>query len=371
MNLALTGGGTAGHIIPNISLINDLKKEFKNIYYYGNSNGMEFTLVKPYKSVVFRNIEAVKFSRKSLSKNLSIPFKLPLCIFKSLKQLKKDNIDIVFSKGGYISLPVVIAAFLLNIPVICHESDCTLGITNKITSLFAKKVITSFPCTKLKRQNYVNIGMPLRSSLFNANAESVYTKHKIPKNKPILLIMGGSLGSEIINNTVYQILEQLCKTFFVIHITGKSGKNYSMKNYVSIDFTLEIHNYIKAASIIVSRAGATSCFELAALNKKVLYIPLSKRASRGDQIDNAKYFRNQNYARVLFEENLSASSLLREINNTYIFQKANYYYDTSINNKITSLIKKCATDSFKEKKKVYSSYSSKSASSSSNSMISS
>lgn len=351
MNIALTGGGTAGHIIPNIALIDDLKKCFKKIYYFGNKNGMEYGLIKPIENVNFKHTESVKFSRKSISKNLSIPFKLPSCIFKALKTLKECKIDVVFSKGGYVALPVVLAAKMLNIPIVCHESDCSLGITNKITALFAKEVITSFPVTKLKTDRYVNIGMPLRKEIFLVDTKYIYKKYSLPTNRPILLIMGGSLGSEIINNTIYQILEPLCRSFFVVHITGKNGRNLSLKNYISMQFTSDILALIKASSIIVSRAGATSAFEISALNKKVLYIPLSKKASRGDQIENAKYFRDLNYARVLFEENLTASSLLREINITYNFQKANFYYDNTINNKITSIIYNTAVEAKHKTKK--------------------
>lgn len=339
MNIVLTGGGTAGHIIPNLALVNSLNNYFSNIYYFGNSKGMEKQLTRPY-NIKFKHTNSVKFSRTDLISNLKIPFLLPKYIIQAKELLMKNNINIVFSKGGFVALPTCIAAYLLKIPVVCHESDLTLGITNKITSLFAKCTLTSFDKTKLKK-TFKYIGMPLRKEIFQADYKTIHLRHNIPLNMPILLIVGGSLGSQKINRAILAILDKLTSNFFVIHITGQN-KSVFLKNYVALKYVQDIYNYFEAASVIVSRSGATSAFEIVSLNKKVLFIPLSKKASRGDQILNANYFKNINCANVLYEEELTASNLLNKIYETYNSNFAIFKYDKKIVDKISKLLYKIA-----------------------------
>ena len=313
--IVLTGGGTAGHIMPNIALIPELKKHFKRIVYIGTKNGMEKNLISKIKDVEFIEIEAVKFIRKLTFKNLLIPFKLVCSISRCKKILKKIKPDIIFSKGGFVSVPVCFAGKSLGIKIISHESDYSFGLANKLILKKCNYMFTSFRET-CKNNKCIYTGSPIRQEIFSGNKINCLCKFE--KKQPTILIFGGSLGSKKINETVFKSIDKL-KNYNIIHIVGKNNsKEIKKSNYFQIEFAENIWDYFAMSDYVISRAGANSIFEILALKKPMLLIPLSKEQSRGDQIENANAFKKYGYASVLFEEDLSPNTLTKAIDNLTI-----------------------------------------------------
>ena len=315
MKIVLTGGGTAGHIMPNLALIPELSKHFEKIYYIG-SNAMEKQILKGYKNIEFREISTVKLIRKFTLKNFLIPQKLLKSIKESKKILKEIKPDIIFSKGGYVSIPTAIAAKNLKIPVISHESDLSFGLANKIIYQFSNKMLTTFDCTAKNRKKCVCTGSPIREEIFKGNKNNL--KLNFNNEKPNILIFGGSLGAKIINNLIFNNIADLCKKYNIVHIVGKGKKTVAKtpSNYFQIEFASNIQDYFDFADIVVTRGGSNSLFELLAIKKPMLIIPLSKAESRGDQIDNANYFEQKGYAKKLLQENLNYENFSKLINET-------------------------------------------------------
>ena len=315
--IVLTGGGTAGHIIPHIALLRYIEKDFDKIYYIGAANSMEERIISAHKNITFVPIETCKLIRKFTLSNLKIPFILAKGILQAKRILKKVKPDVIFSKGGYVALPVVLAAH--NIPVISHESDITLGLANKIMAHKCKVMCTNFESTAKLLSSGVFTGAPIRHELYNGNKHNVINLYKLSPEKSTILIMGGSLGSVNINKKIRAILPDLLKKFNIIHIVGKGNidSTLTQSRYVQIEFTNNISDIFAAADIIVSRAGATAIHEFLALRKPMLLIPLSKAASRGDQILNAQNFNQRKIANVLLEEDMSPESLKEAILNLY------------------------------------------------------
>ncbi len=312
--IILTGGGTAGHVIPHFALLDLLKKQFDAVYYIGSTGGIEEKLVKE-KGLPFYSISCVKLVRNSFTKNVSLPFKFIKSISDAKKLLKQLNPSVVFSKGGYVGLPVTIAASKLKIPVIVHESDLSIGLSNKIASKFAKHVLTSFEETATTLKNGVHVGSPIRKELFEIPKQSAICRFSFKSDKPVLLITGGSLGAKAINERVIDILPTLLKDFYVIHVVGKGNlSNFSHPDYKEIEFA-EMKYCYSACDFAISRAGSNTAFELLSLKKPTLFIPLPKGNSRGDQVDNANYFLSKNLAKVLPQENLTPKTLLSAVYN--------------------------------------------------------
>jgi len=308
--IVFTGGGTAGHVIPNLAIINDIKNKAK-IYYIG-SNGIEKEIVKN-NNIKFYEITSTKLKRSLSLSNFLIPLKLIKAISQAKSTLQKIKPDIIFSKGGYVALPVVFAAKKLKIPVICHESDMTLGLANKICKNKCLKICTSFEKTAQNLKNGIFTGSPLRKEIFTGDKEKAKRLFKNYQNKPTILIFGGSLGSKTINEAIFNSLAKL-KDYNIIHIVGKNNlKKFKYENYVQLEFTNEIYNLFALSDLIISRAGSNSINEILALNKPNILIPLSKKASRGDQIINAKYFKEKGYSKVILEEELNEYNLLKSI----------------------------------------------------------
>ncbi|MDR3185399.1 MAG: UDP-N-acetylglucosamine--N-acetylmuramyl-(pentapeptide) pyrophosphoryl-undecaprenol N-acetylglucosamine transferase [Christensenellaceae bacterium] len=306
-SIALTGGGTAGHVIPNLAIVPELLKYFDKIIYIGSVDGIEKQLVSDY-GVSFFSVNCIKFNRSNIISNIKIPYVLCRGIAQAKKILLKELISVVFSKGGYVSLPTCLAANSLKIPVIVHESDFSLGLANRITSLFAKQVLTSFSETK----GGVYTGNPIRSEIFNGNAALIKTKYGFD-NRPVVLIFGGSSGSLAINSAVYPIVMSLTKNYNIIHITGKQQVNITTHGYVQLSYAKNICDYYAAADAIVIRGGANSLCEAIALRKKILCIPLPKgRSSRGDQSENVNRY-SETFLRVLEQSKLTPTTLLSEI----------------------------------------------------------
>lgn len=311
--IVLTGGGTAGHVTPHLAILPKLKQEYE-IHYIG-SNGIEKDIIKKYPFIKYHEISAVKLIRSLTPKNLLIPFKLLKSINESKKIIKQIQPNIVFSKGGFVAVPVVMAAHKLKVPVISHESDITMGLANKIILKMCKVMCCTFKSTCKISKKCLYTGTPIRQELFNGNAE---TANKVCKFKnlqrPCVLIMGGSLGAKYINQIVLKALPELVKTYNVIHIVGKNNlSNTKLEGYCELEYVNDIEHYLKLANFVVSRAGANSINEFLALKKPMLLIPLPTTQSRGDQILNAKEFEKNNYCIVLQQENLTPQTLLSEL----------------------------------------------------------
>lgn len=334
--IVFTGGGTAGHIMPNIAIMEELKNRYK-IYYIGSS-GMEKNIISKYQYVTFLEIPSVKFNRSLTPKNLLIPFKLISCTKQAVKHLKAIQPSVVFSKGGYVSLPTALGASMLKIPIITHESDLTLGLANKIISKVSKVICCSFQPTAQnvgKKGKYT--GSPIRKKIINGNKNVPITKHKIDTSRPTILIIGGSQGSQAINNVIWDNIPLLTNQYNIIHIVGKKNlrKDIVAKNYFQLEFVDDIENYLALADIAISRAGSNTIFELIATNTPMILIPLPKtKASRGDQVDNAKYFADKGLAIMIEQHNMNINTLINKINDT--LSKINYYKTNLLNSDITA-----------------------------------
>lgn len=313
--IVLTGGGTAGHVTPNINMQKELSKHFNKIVYIGSKTGIEKNLVKSRTNYEYREIDTVKFIRKKLFKNLLIPFKLSKAINDAKSILKEIKPSVIFSKGGYVSLPVAIAGKKLGIPVVSHESDLSMGLANKISKRYSTKICTNFELTARKNgKKCVHTGTPLIMS--QLSKEKAKEKLNIPKTKPMLLITGGSLGAKSINQFITENLEALTKKYYIVHLVGNGNLNNKIKNdnYNQIEFTNDMQTLYRATDFAISRAGANTIFELLANGIPSVFIPLPKNASRGDQIDNANYTEALGLSKTILQENLNIDTLLLKLN---------------------------------------------------------
>jgi len=317
MKILLTGGGTAGHVMPHIAMMDDFRKNYHKIIYIGSKNGIERDIIANQKDVLYYPITTTKFIRKKILKNLLIPFKLIKAIKEAKKIIKEENPNVIFSKGGFVSLPVVYAAKRLKVPVVAHESDLNMGLANKLSKPSATVICTTFKKTADEIQKKgIYTGSPMRLDLLNKNKITSKEKLGIKTSKPILVITGGSQGSKRINEKIRYDLKALTKIFYVIHLTGKGNIDEKLKkypDYMQIEFTEDMGTILSCSDIVVSRAGSNTIFELATLQKPMLLIPLPKGNSRGDQVDNAKYFNNQGFANFVTEEQLQTSSIYNHI----------------------------------------------------------
>ena len=291
--IILTGGGTAGHVMPNLALIPRLKA-FDEIHYIGSVGGMEEGLVRENApQVVYHSIPCVKFVRSLSLKNLAIPFGLIKSVNAAKKILKEVQPDVIFSKGGYVGLPVCFAA--KRIPVVLHESDLKLGLANKLALSKCDKILTSFE-TDLKKA--VKTGAPL-------------SECGLCKPLPDLLVTGGSKGAKAINETVFESIDALTERFNVIHLVGKGNVNgLKRPGYYQKEFASDMADWLALCDFALCRGGANTLFELAALGVPALIIPLPKTVSRGDQIDNALYFNRHYGTKILFQEDMNKETLI-------------------------------------------------------------
>lgn len=310
--IILTGGGTAGHVTPNIALVPKLKEKGYDIQYIGSYDGIERKLIEDLK-IPYYGIASGKLRRYFDIKNFSDPFRVIKGYGQAVRLMKKLKPSVVFSKGGFVAVPVVMAAKHCHIPVVIHESDLTPGLANKLSIPSATKVCCNFPETisHIPDGKAVLTGSPIRQELLKGNRLKALDFCGFTADKPVLLVIGGSQGSVIVNDSIRGILPELLKTFQVIHLCGK-GKldptlNY-MDGYVQYEYIKdELADLFALADICVSRAGANAICELLALRKPNLLIPLSANASRGDQILNAESFERQGFSMVLSEEELAPS----------------------------------------------------------------
>lgn len=320
--IILTGGGTAGHVTPNLALIPSLQELGYEIHYIGSYQGMERKLIEA-TGIPYDGISSGKLRRYFDIKNFSDPFRVLKGYGEALKLMKKYKPDVVFSKGGFVAVPVVLAAKHYRIPTIIHESDMTPGLANKLCIPSAQKVCCNFPETLnyLPKEKAVLTGSPIRAELLQGDRLSGLQYTHLSADLPILLVIGGSLGSVIVNTAVRNLLPRLLSQFQVIHICGKGNLDENLigtKGYVQYEYVdAPLKHLFAASDLVLSRAGANSICEILALRKPNVLIPLSAAASRGDQILNAESFKKQGFSTVLEEEALSEDTLYQAITETY------------------------------------------------------
>lgn len=320
--IILTGGGTAGHVTPNLALLPQLKAKGFDIVYIGSKTGIEKELVTG-AGIKYIPISSGKLRRYFDLKNVTDVFRVIAGTIQAIGVVAKEKPDVVFSKGGFVAVPVAVGAFVNRVPFVAHESDLTPGLANKLAMPFAKKVCTTFPeaVKYIKGGKGVHTGTPIRPELFRGDAAKGRAFCGFGADKPVLLIMGGSLGSVVLNEAVKEVIDELTQKFCVVHLRGKGNldkdldgvKDYRQYEYIN----KELRDIFAAADVVLSRAGSNAISEFLALNKPMMLVPLSKKASRGDQILNADSFKKQGFAEVVEEEELNGKVLVNTVEMLY------------------------------------------------------
>jgi UDP-N-acetylglucosamine--N-acetylmuramyl-(pentapeptide) pyrophosphoryl-undecaprenol N-acetylglucosamine transferase len=317
--IVLTGGGSGGHVTPNMALVPYLTERGYAVHYIGTRDGIERELVR---GIPYHEISAGKLRRYASIKNISDPFKTIAGYFQAKKILRSLNPSVVFCKGGFVSVPVAFAAHALHIPVILHESDYTPGLANRLCAPKADKICLSFDAeTERYGSKAVVTGSPIRRELLLGDRQKGLSFCNLSSGKPVLLVMGGSLGAGALNDAVDASLDALIQNFSIIHLRGRGNLQpglASMPDYAQFEYIAEeMPDLLAAADIALSRAGAGAVFELLALKKPALLIPLPLSQSRGDQILNARFFEKNGYAMVMGQENLSPKALTKSLMDLY------------------------------------------------------
>lgn len=314
----MTGGGSAGHVTPNLALVPRLKELGYEIEYIGTKDGIENGIIKE-ANIKYHTISSGKLRRYFDIKNFTDPFKVIKGIVEAIIIIKKEKPNVVFSKGGFVSVPVIIAAHFCKVPAIAHESDMTPGLANKLSAPYCTKVCVTFPesVKNIKGDKAVLTGTPIREELLKGNRAIAEDICRFKEKKPIVFVIGGSLGAKVINDTVRISIEDILDNYNVIHICGKGNIDKKLEKkdgYIQFEYVSEeLPHLMNAADLVISRAGANSIFELLALRKPNILIPLSKKSSRGDQILNARSFKKNGYSLVIEEEGLTKETLLKGI----------------------------------------------------------
>ena len=339
--IILTGGGTAGHVTPNIALIPALQEAGYDIQYIGSKKGMERQLIEE-AGIPYHGISSGKLRRYFDVKNFTDPFRVMKGYTDASRLLKKLKPDVVFSKGGFVSVPVVLAAKRRGIPVIIHESDITPGLANKLSIPAATKICCNFPETirYLPPDKSVLTGSPIRQELFQGSKEEGLKLCGFEEGKPVLLVMGGSLGAVAINQALRENLTALLEQFQIIHLCGNGNLDTSLEGipgYKQFEYAKEeLTHLFAAADLIISRAGANTICELLALKKPNILIPLPAAQSRGDQILNASSFEKSGYSYVLQEEEVNKDSLLKIVQ--YVYDEREEYSRNMRDSKLNQAI---------------------------------
>ena len=320
--IVMTGGGTGGHVTPNLALIPRLMEDGFEIHYIGEENGVEQGLVSAVPGVSYYGISAGKLRRYFDLKNLTDPARVIKGFFQARRVLKSIRPDMVFSKGGFVSVPVVYAAWTLGIPVVAHESDITPGLANKLSTPLAKTVCCTFQhAADLIGKKGVYTGTPIRPEILAGDREAGLKRFQFHKNMPVLMVTGGSSGAQAVNTLVRDSLSELLESFQVLHLCGKGNIDdecIGMTGYVQCEYlTDSMPDAYACADVILSRAGANTLSELVALHKPTLLIPSPKGASRGDQVLNAEDFEKRGLARVLPQETATGEKLVSELFKLY------------------------------------------------------
>ncbi|MCI2876559.1 undecaprenyldiphospho-muramoylpentapeptide beta-N-acetylglucosaminyltransferase [Staphylococcus hominis] len=317
--IAFTGGGTVGHVSVNLSLIPTALEKGHQVFYIGSKSGIEREMIESQISnIKYYPISSGKLRRYVSFENAKDVFKVLKGILDARRVLKKEKPDLLFSKGGFVSVPVVIAARSLNIPTIIHESDLTPGLANKISLKFSKKIYTTFEDTLkyLPKDKADFVGATIRENLKEGNQQKGYEITGFDSDKKILLVMGGSLGSKKLNDIIRENLEALLHDYQIIHLTGHGlvDESYKQKGYIQYEFVKEeLTHLLSITDTVVSRAGSNAIYEFLTLRIPMLLIPLGLDQSRGDQIDNAKYFESKGYGKMIPEDQLTQFKLLEQL----------------------------------------------------------
>lgn len=352
--IVLTGGGTGGHVTPNIALLPSLAKNKYDIHYIGSKNGIEKEIVSGF-DIPYYSISTGKLRRYLDFKNVTDAFRIVKGVGDAVKIIKKISPDVIFSKGGFVSVPVVLAGKLCGVPVIIHESDITSGLANKIAMPFATAVCVAFPeaIETVEKNKAVLTGTPIREELFSGKRSEGLNHCGFKDDKPVILMIGGSQGSKKLNSYLRESLGVLLKKYNVVHICGKGNLEQSLLNtsgYKQLEYVKdELPHIFALADLIISRAGANSIYEILALKKPNLLIPLSKEVSRGDQILNADSFSKQGFSLVMQESDLTAGTLTGSIEKLFS-SKSSYIKNmekSSLKNgvgEVMSVIKKHTKD---------------------------
>lgn len=317
--IVLTGGGTAGHVTPNIALIEAMQAEHWHIDYIGSGQGIEKHMIEAL-HIPFHAIQSGKLRRYLSWNNVLDPFKIAVGIYQSYRLLRRIQPDVVFSKGGFVAFPVVLGAWLNRIPVVAHESDLTPGLANRLSFPFVDTLCITFAAAKpyySKPQKVAVTGTPIRQALLQGNKSKGLALCGFKETKPCLLVIGGSQGAHSINRCVRQGLDALTEQFQVIHLCGKGKVDSSLQDhagYYQMEYaTSELADLIAASDMVISRAGANALYEMLTLKKPHVLVPLSKKASRGDQIENAHYFQSLGISVVVDDDTLTSDGLLAAI----------------------------------------------------------
>ncbi len=315
-HLVCTGGGTAGHVLPTIPVMDRARAAGARVSFIGSRSGLEARLLAG-EDVSYYGIPAGKLRRYLSAENVTDVFRVVAGVWQAYRLLGRLRPDVVFSKGGFVSLPVVLAAWLRRVPVVAHESDFSPGLANRLALPFVRTLCVTFaqtPAPRLRGRRVVT-GTPLRPALIAGDAARGRALLGAPAGRPVLLVTGGSLGADVLNRAVDEALRRLLERFVVVHVRGpgkraeRQAPGYHPFEYVTDDWG----DLLAAADLVVSRAGANTLFELLALGKPNLLVPLSARVSRGDQLENAEYARAEGYSRVLPEERLDAETLVAAV----------------------------------------------------------
>lgn len=317
--IVLTGGGTAGHVSPNLALIPRLLQEGYEIDYIGTEKGIEREMIARVPQVHYHAVKSGKLRRYFSWQNFTDPFRVVAGAVQSARLMGKLKPDVVFSKGGFVSVPVVFGAWLHHIPVVCHESDLTPGLANKLCRPFARKFATTFPeCAAALGSKAEMTGTPLRPELFGGSRAKGLALLGFTGTKPVLLMMGGSLGAQSVNKVLRAALPDLLPRFDLCHICGKGNLAPELEGtpgYKQLEFVdKELPDILATADLVLSRAGSNALCEFQALGKPMLLVPYPKGASRGDQILNAQSLEKRGLCRVLLQENLTRASLTAALN---------------------------------------------------------
>ena len=318
--IVLTGGGTAGHVTPHMSLIPRLIAAGYELHYIGTERGIEHTLISQIPGVTYHVVQSGKLRRYFSLQNFTDPFRVLHGAFTSVRLMRKLKPDVCFSKGGFVSVPVVIGAWLAHVPTVCHESDITPGLANRISAKFVDRVATTFPeCAKALGSKAEITGTPLRPQLFVGQRQKGLAMAGFTGEKPVLLMTGGSLGAQSVNQCLRACLPSLLPRMDVLHLCGKGNlapELEGLAGYCQLEFLGDdMADALAAADIVLSRAGSNTLSELLALAKPMLLVPYPLSASRGDQIRNAESYARQGLAHVLLQESMTPDTLTAAIGN--------------------------------------------------------
>lgn len=318
-SIVFTGGGTAGHVTPNLPLIKAFHHQGWQVNYIGSADGIEKNMIEATKTP-FHAVKNGKLRRYFSLKNFIDPFKIGIGVIQSYFILRKLRPQVLFSKGGFVAFPVVAGAWLNRIPVVAHESDMSIGLANKLCIPFVNTLCLNFEAAKkqVKNQNKVLVtGTPVREELFHGMKDKGLALCGFHANKPCLLVIGGSIGAQSINQVIREALPALTEKFQVIHLCGKGKVDAQLKGrdgYCQFEYAnAELADLFACAELVLSRSGANSLYEILALAKPHILVPLSAKVSRGDQIQNARYFEKQGISRVISDEALTVSVLMQEL----------------------------------------------------------